>query len=360
LVWQKSWLFGNRLVSLPTFDTTGVVADDPEAQDLLIARALELASELGAELLLRQLEPLDAAPRARHCPTEAGGGSQVAAGRVGKDKVLIRVELPSDAGALWRSLKAKVRNQVRKPQKQGLSVDRGGEELLEDFYRVYSANMRDLGSPPHSRRFFRAVLEAFRDETTIYVVRLEGRTVGAGFTMANGDRLEIPWASSLRRYNPYCVNHLMYWHILEDACQAGYRWFHFGRSTEGSGQYRFKMQWRAEAVPLHWYCFAPEPKAKKNSRQRCQVPGARCQGPGSTQQAAESGAQAAGVAAIVGTPTPDSCPLTPDGHQSASPPVGRPHITTVQDRYSWATAAWRRLPLWFVRWLGPKIIAKVP
>ena len=46
---------------------------------------------------------------------------------------------------------------------------------------------------------------------------------------------------------------LLYSSALEYACQEGFQHFDFGRSTPGSGTYRFKEQWGARPVPLRWY-----------------------------------------------------------------------------------------------------------
>jgi FemAB-related protein (PEP-CTERM system-associated) len=282
LVWQRSVLFGSHFVGLPWFDAAGVLADDDEVREALIQRAVETAAEARAGTVqLRHVEPLDLS---RHVRT---------------DKVLMRLALERDPELLWKRFKPTVRNQVRKAGKCELVAERGGADLLADFFRVYSENMRDLGSPSHSLGFFQAVLGAFPEETTIYVVRLRDEGIGAGLTMANGNRLEIPWASSLRRYNGLCVNHLMYWEILQDACRNGFEWFHFGRSSKDTGPYRFKRQWGAEPVQLHWYFLAAKGR-------------------------------------ITGADT--------------SP----------QGSYDWGPRLWRHLPLWLSRSLGPRLVAKLP
>ena len=282
VVRQRSLLFGNQLVSLPWFDAAGVLADDSEAQTALVEQALFLArAERIPTVQLRQLESFNLSPHVR------------------TDKVLMRLSLSDDPQELWKNFSPKVRNQVRKAQKAGLVVHSGGEELLDDFYRVYSTNMRDLGSPAHHREFFQAVFDAFTDESRIHVVRHADSAVGAGFTMANGDCLEIPWASSLRTYNKLCVNHVMYWHILEQACGGSFRRFHFGRSSRDSGTYHFKKQWGAEPVPLYWYFLTPEENVNRE-------------------------------------------------------------IAAPQESFGWATRIWRRLPLRVSQLLGPRIIAKVP
>jgi hypothetical protein len=41
--------------------------------------------------------------------------------------------------------------------------------------------------------------------------------------------------------------------MLQYACDNGFKYFDFGRSTFGSGTYKFKKQWGAEPIPLYWY-----------------------------------------------------------------------------------------------------------
>jgi serine/alanine adding enzyme len=280
LVRQRSLMFGDKLVSLPWFDSSGILSDDEVVTRSLLERTLQMARDCGVEgVELRQQDRLDVGGEAR------------------TDKVLMRLALPSNPEELWSTLKAKVRNQIRKAQKCGLTADCGGVELLDDFYRVYSHNMRDLGSPAHHRRFFRSVWDVFSEKVCIYRVRLGEKTVGAGWTMANGDVLEIPWASTLRKHNGLCVNNLLYWTMLEDACRHKFRYFHFGRSSRDSGTYRFKKQWGAEEVPLYWYW------------------------------------------------------LTREG---AALPSGDP-----KSSYGWAIRAWQHLPLPIAELLGPQIISKV-
>lgn len=283
LVCQKSPVFGRQLVSLPWFDAAGIAAEDAAARRELIERALETAEVFGAKVVqLRQSERLDLSPHER------------------TDKVVQRLRLEADSETLWNRFKASVRNQVRKAEKSGLAADRGGGRLLDEFFTVYSRNMRDLGSPSHSRRFFEAVLQAFPDESRIYVVRHGEKAVGGGLTLADGATLEIPWASSLREYNGHCVNHAMYWRILEDACREGFEWFSFGRSTAGSGAYRYKKQWGTEEVTLHWYFL---------------------------------------------------CRREEDAAAAAVPP---------QEKFRTASRLWQKLPLWLSRPLGPKLIARLP
>jgi FemAB-related protein (PEP-CTERM system-associated) len=237
LVIQRSLLFGRRAVSVPWADAAGLLAVDDEAGTALLRTAVGLLRQWRLQrLLLRQSAPLFDWPLDR------------------SDKLAMQLRLTEDPEVLWKSFDPKVRNQVRKSEKSGVVTETVTlEEGLGGFFEVYSRNMRDLGSPAHSRQYFAALQRAFPRQVEIHLARCEGRIVGAGLTMVNGNRLDIPWASSLQEYNRHCVNHSLYWHILSRACRAGHEWFYFGRSTRGSGPHHFKKQWGAEEVPLYWY-----------------------------------------------------------------------------------------------------------
>ena len=70
--------------------------------------------------------------------------------------------------------------------------------------------------------------------------------------MAHKDRLEIPWASTLKKHNATSVNMLLYWEVLSWAIKQKYKIFDFGRCSKDAGTYKFKAQWGATPTPLYW------------------------------------------------------------------------------------------------------------
>jgi serine/alanine adding enzyme len=241
LVFFNSRLFGRFAVSVPFVNYGGVLADNPEAERALLDRAIEhTVAENGGHLELRHTrQQFSSLASKRH-------------------KVAMELLLERSIDAQWDSLDRKLRNQVRKAEKSGLECVRGGVELLPTFYEVFARNMRDLGTPVYSQRFFREVLSVFPDETQVFVVRSSGRPIAASLVHWYGDRVEVPWASSLREFNPLCGNVFLYWDMLRFAVDRQFRVFDFGRSTPGEGTYQFKKQWGAEARELVWeYWMAP-------------------------------------------------------------------------------------------------------
>jgi lipid II:glycine glycyltransferase (peptidoglycan interpeptide bridge formation enzyme) len=139
----------------------------------------------------------------------------------------MRLELPPRYEDLLKGFNPKLRSQIRRGEKEGMTVAFGEMNLLDEFYAVFSRNMRDLGTPVYGKNFFAEILLAFPKETKIAVVSLDGIPVAAGFVVGFRNTLEIPWASSDRRYARIAPNMLLYGSVLKYACEQGYRMFDF-------------------------------------------------------------------------------------------------------------------------------------
>lgn len=231
----RSRLFGNRMISQAFSNYGGLLANDPSVLYMLYNRAIELTIEHGCESIeFRNIKPLpyDLESRA--------------------DKITMYLQLTSDPDEIWRSFKPKVRNQVRKAEKSNLVATSGGLELLDDFYKVWTVRMRALGTPGYPRRLFRNIFETFPDNTRVFLVRLGELTVAAAFVYSFKGFVQIRWAATLVDYNRLCPNNLLYWSIMKHYCLAGASCFDFGRTTVNSSQHKFKKQWGAIEIPLHY------------------------------------------------------------------------------------------------------------
>lgn len=286
LVRQRSLLFGDRLTSLPYFNYGGALADDLQTCATLMDRAEALGRDLG----VRQIECRDVEPPPVNWPLR-------------KDKVTLVLKLPDTVAALDQQLGSKLRSQVKRATREQPEVRFGGAELLDDFYGPFCEVMRDLGTPVYPRRFFETLLRAVPEACTLVSVRIAGQPMGAAWLAQHRDTLEIPWAATTAAAKPKAVNMLMYHEALKLAIQRGLSRFDFGRSTVDSGPYRFKRQWGAEPVQLHWALWTAD--------------------------------------------GPKQAPQTPQ-----PPDAGR-----LMNR---ATEAWSRLPLALANRLGPLISPKLP
>lgn len=278
----NSRLFGNFMVSVPYFNYGGVLADNQKVAEALVRSAERWRdAENAGHVELRNCEDLSLGLPQR------------------TDKRAYWLPLPETSKELWDSFQPKVRAQVRKGEREISHVEIGSAELLDDFYQVFAHNMRDLGTPVYSKRFFQNLLEALSDRAKIVVVRIKGEAVGCAFLCLYRNTMEIPWASTLRKKNPTGVNMVMYWKVLEYAVSRSCRLFDFGRCSKDAGTAKFKQQWGASEISLHW-----------------------------------------GYALARGSELPELNPTNP--------------------KFRLLIATWKRLPVWLSRLVGPGVVKNLP
>jgi len=281
LIRLKSRLFGDLLVSMPYFKTGGAVADHPSVEQQL----MQAANDHAATLNIEHIEYRDDILREGF--------------PVRSEKVNMILSLPGSRDELWNSFSSKLRAQVRRPLRENPEILFGGKKHLNDFYAVYARNMRDLGSPAHSKQFIRNIMSSFPDRSWIICLRLNNRPIAAGFLISHSDTLEIPLASTVRDVNHLSMNMLLYWEVLKFAVENGFRYFNFGRSSKDAGTFRFKQQWGAKPRQLYWHYWLNE-----------------------------------------GNDLPSLNPHNP--------------------KYALAINTWKKLPLVVTKWLGPRIVRNLP
>jgi serine/alanine adding enzyme len=231
----KSRIFGSSLISLPFVDSAGLCSDGDQVEKALFEQTCKIASDEAVEYLeLRQKKSLNL-----NLVTKT-------------NKVTVSLNLDDDPQQLWKRLPSERRNRIRKTEKLGLSVEFAGKEALNCFYRIFAVNMRDLGSPVHSRSFFENILEEFPDNSQLVLVKYDQKYIGAALGLFFKDTFIIPWVSSLRKYFSLYPNNLLYWEAMKFACSKGLKIFDFGRSSVGSGTFTFKVRWGAKPQPLYW------------------------------------------------------------------------------------------------------------
>jgi FemAB-related protein (PEP-CTERM system-associated) len=215
------------------------------------------------------------------------------------DKVSFVLELNEDPEVVWKAFGWEVRGRIRKSQKSKLTTEIGGLENLDDFYEVFSRNMRDLGTPVWGKDLFRNVLTEFPRDAEIILVRMGDEVIGGGLILSFKDTQYVPSASSCKWSLKYCPNNALYWSVIRRACENGCAYFDFGRSSRDSGTFRFKKKWGATVKQLVWQYHLNKEKEV-------------------------------------------------------------PRISPDNPRYRAAIALWKRMPLRLANFLGPKLIRNFP
>lgn len=281
LVHIRSWVFGRVLVSMPFVNYGGLLGDSSEIEEALWNAAIQIARKHDvASVEARHVSPHGFIEQSK------------------QHKVGMILTLAPTIEAQWKAFNAKLRNQIRKSELAGLSIRVGGATDIAAFYEVFARNMRDLGTPVYHRALFTKLFEAFPEACRVFTVWDQEIVVAAAIAIAHRGTLEVPWAASRRDALPRCPNHRLYWELIQHAIKAGFTHFDFGRSTPGSGPYKFKEQWGATEVPQFWEYWTAN-----------------------------------------GT-LPDVTPQNP--------------------RYAFAVRLWKRLPLSLTNRIGPSIVRNIP
>lgn len=234
MVRVRSALFGDVLSSMPFVNFGGPAGLDEGIEDALAEAARARADALRCHYL--QIRATRAFP-----------GMQV-----GTDKVSMTVALDPDPEALMRSFSTKHRTNIRRAQKNDLTVRAGGTELLDDFYATLSRSWQRLGTPLYRRSYFEDIVRRFDGGTRLFVAYHGGVPVATAFNGEFRGTVEGMWAGVDPRAQELQPNYVLYWEMLRDACERGLTRFHLGRSTKDSGAVRFKEKWSATPQQLYW------------------------------------------------------------------------------------------------------------
>jgi serine/alanine adding enzyme len=242
----KSYIFGSELTSMPFLSTGGILANSFDIYDKILNHALLLITELKIQSLEFR------------CINQSEAQNSLQNFKIVENtsKVRMVLSLGNSAEQQFNSFKYNLRRKINKPRKEGMYFKVGGIDLLSDFYKIFAQNMRDLGSPVHPINFFKAILNHLEKIANIGVVYLNQKPLAAGLIFRYRDTIETPWISSLRKIKNY-HNIFLYWSFIELACESGIKYFDFGRSTVDEGTYKFKAQWGATRITLHWFKIFP-------------------------------------------------------------------------------------------------------
>jgi len=228
----RSILFGNTLKSTP-FCVVGGPVGSAAAVDALIDAALALADRLGVDgLELRNHE----------ASLDDWSANDL--------YVTFSRDIDPDPEKNMKAIPRKQRAMVRKGIKAGLESE--VETSLENFLSIYSASVRNLGTPVFPKAYFRKLREVFASSCEVTTVYKDGEPVSSVLSFLFGDTILPYYGGGLPKARTLAAYDFLYWEVMRRACENGLRRFDFGRSKQGAGSYSFKKNWGFEPQPLHY------------------------------------------------------------------------------------------------------------
>ena len=243
---QSPRLFGgSNLLSMPFAVYGGPVADDAAVEADLLGAARDLGRELGAgrvELRMRE------APLVEDGPAPPGGLPELHPGSL---YVTFERDLPEDPADVLARMPKKARAEARKARtRHGLQLA-SGVWFVDDLYRLFLRNKRQLGSPGMPASLFAALIDEFGTDCEVHLVRRGKDALAAVMTFAYGDTLLAYYSGTGEGVDrTFSASNFMYMALQEWAVERGFRRFDFGRSRRDSGAMSFKQRQGFEAAGL--------------------------------------------------------------------------------------------------------------
>ena len=227
----KSWLTGQRGVSLPFTDAVEPLCPDGKAFQSLF----EAAQQLGRERRWKYLE--------------CRGGRTQLQGSVPASTRFYNHQLDLSAGEakLFGQLDDSAQRAIRKAERSGLTLEFSqAPGAMRDFYTLLCETRQRHGVPPQPFEFFFKIQQHILTPNLGWVVLArQGKTPIAGAVFFHFGRGAIyKFGASTRAHQPLRANNLVMWQAIQRLAAEGFATLDFGRtSMNNEGLRRFKLGW---------------------------------------------------------------------------------------------------------------------
>lgn len=244
LAYVKSFIFGNRLISLPFADYGGPVTNDRKTADILVTKTEATVEDLDVDFIeIRS-------------PGEEYFDIFKKHGFMRRDDYFTFILLlDKEVEDLWKVIGRKNRNMVRKAEKNGVKiVEAKNKTNLRVFYGLYLKTMKKLGSPPQPYEFFETIWDLFYPKNLIIPLAVYNNVyIGGSLFFIHKDTIHHSYNSSLKDYLGLGQNNLMQWYIIKWGNEKGFKYLDFGRTRENAGNVLFKKRWGGELVKMPYF-----------------------------------------------------------------------------------------------------------
>lgn len=246
----KSWLTGNRLVSIPFATLCDPLISTNEDMKELFESVLNLSKELKTlRVEIRTFSSFSLIQDNR-------------LGSVNSHKHhYLRLETEPE------KLKKKfhrscVRQRISRAIKSDLRVTVGETESdLQYFYQLQLITRKRLGLPSQPYVFFKTLWETFSPSKQIQLLLAlkDERKIAGLLQFKFRDRVSVEFAVSDERYRNLSPNHFLFWEAIKLAHEEGYKIFDFGRTSPSNKNLMdFKRRWGTKVIDLPLFLYPPE------------------------------------------------------------------------------------------------------
>lgn len=244
----KSWLTGNRAVSLPFADHCQPLVEGPE---ILTA----LTEALKKEQKRTKWKYVELRPRTTEGLMEEG----MLIGESARFH-FHTLDLRPDLESLYRGLhKSCVQRKVQRAERENLVYEEGrSEALLTKFHHLLLKTRRRHQLPPQPQEWFRNLLDCVGDGARIRMVSKDGQPVASILTLFYKHTLVYKYGCSDSRFHRLGGMPVLFWKAIQEGKRLGAREFDLGRTEiDNPGLTAFKGHLGATCSTLTYFRYPP-------------------------------------------------------------------------------------------------------
>jgi lipid II:glycine glycyltransferase (peptidoglycan interpeptide bridge formation enzyme) len=242
----------------PTWDPGGIVATGGVRAEDVITVLSDLADRRPLQMSLRP-GPLDARAWALARP----------AGAVVVPRLAHVLELEGGFERVWRTrFTGRARTAVRKAERSGLTVERDTSgRLVPVAYELFERSIDRWASQHHEPlalarwrhrhrdpiRKFELIAETLGDACRTWVAWRGTKAAAAALVLQGGNSSYMRGMMDKDLAGPTCANYLLQRLAIEEACEAGCRYYDMGETGGSDSLALFKTSFGARAYPYAEY-----------------------------------------------------------------------------------------------------------
>lgn len=260
----KSWLTGERLVSLPFSDHCQPLVEDPDT-------AAALYPEIGRELARDKCRYVELRPLRLN---GFGSARLPEAFTVSEQYYFHQIDLRSDEQTLYASLhRSCAQRKIERAEREHLHYESGrSDSQLAKFYHLLLLTRRRHRLPPQPLAWFRNLVECLGERVTIRVLSKEASPIASILTLSYKRTLVYKYGASNASYHNLGAMPLLFWRAIQEGKQQGAEEFDLGRTEiENSGLAAFKEHLGSTRSPLVYFRMGPHQARRMSTRRQLRI-----------------------------------------------------------------------------------------
>ncbi len=241
LVEVKSFMTGNRAISLPFSDYCNFLGADNDSLRALIDRIYDCGQKKKWKYIeFRSIHFIEDALPFKIFFTHD-------------------LDLTRSSNELWSGLKDNCRRNIKKATREGVKIEIGKSwSSLEQFYRLQVMTRKRHGLPPQPLKFFKSIYENIISKNLgiIASAHYRHKIIAASVYFNFNHKALFKYGASDDHYHHLRPNNLIMWETINWHRENGCQILNLGRTeSDNAGLLNYKRTWGGKESLIHYHRF---------------------------------------------------------------------------------------------------------